>query len=167
MNTSWWYCWWTKSCTTNHDDYPIIYRVLTIPVIFFRRLLAGLFKKTWKAIGRVPIVESDPISFCSQATKLENCLGETLEPLTRKTSSWSGWNMRSKTIDQCKCPSWDLQQNHAWIGTHKVAQYIQVLALYFMSTKNHPITQCVCSREQEIHGVSLVCDYCSIRMCCE
>ena len=25
------YCWWTKSCTTNHDDYPIIYRVLTIP----------------------------------------------------------------------------------------------------------------------------------------
>ena len=27
----WRYCWWTKSCTTNHDDYPIIYRVLTIP----------------------------------------------------------------------------------------------------------------------------------------
>ena len=26
-----WYCWWTKSCTTNHDDYPIIYKVLTIP----------------------------------------------------------------------------------------------------------------------------------------
>ena len=25
------YCWWTKSCTTNHDDYPIIYRVFTIP----------------------------------------------------------------------------------------------------------------------------------------
>ena len=25
------YCWWTKSCTTNDDDYPIIYRVLTIP----------------------------------------------------------------------------------------------------------------------------------------
>ena len=22
------HCWWTKSCTTNHDDYPIIYRVL-------------------------------------------------------------------------------------------------------------------------------------------
>ena len=27
----WWYCWWTKSCTTKDDDYPIIYRVLTIP----------------------------------------------------------------------------------------------------------------------------------------
>ena len=26
------YCWWKKSCTTNDDDYPIIYRVLTIPV---------------------------------------------------------------------------------------------------------------------------------------
>ena len=26
-----WYCWWTKSCTTKDDDYPIIYRVLTIP----------------------------------------------------------------------------------------------------------------------------------------
>ena len=25
------YCWWTKSCNTNHDDYPIIYRVLYIP----------------------------------------------------------------------------------------------------------------------------------------
>jgi len=33
----WWtvphstYCWWTKSCTTKDDDYPIIYRVLYIP----------------------------------------------------------------------------------------------------------------------------------------
>ena len=26
-----WYCWWTKSCTTKDDDYPIIYRVLTTP----------------------------------------------------------------------------------------------------------------------------------------
>ena len=25
------YCWWTKSCTTKDDDYPISYRVLTIP----------------------------------------------------------------------------------------------------------------------------------------
>ena len=25
------YCWWTKSCTTKDDDYPMIYRVLTIP----------------------------------------------------------------------------------------------------------------------------------------
>ena len=25
------YCWWTKSCTTKDDDYPIMYRVLTIP----------------------------------------------------------------------------------------------------------------------------------------
>ena len=25
------YCWWTKSCTTKDDDYPIIYSVLTIP----------------------------------------------------------------------------------------------------------------------------------------
>ena len=25
------YSWWTKSCTTKDDDYPIIYRVLTIP----------------------------------------------------------------------------------------------------------------------------------------
>ena len=25
------YCWWTKSCTTKDDYYPIIYRVLTIP----------------------------------------------------------------------------------------------------------------------------------------
>ena len=25
------YCWWKKSCTTNDDDYPIVYRVLTIP----------------------------------------------------------------------------------------------------------------------------------------
>ena len=27
------YCWWTKSCTTKHDDYPIIYRVSTIQVV--------------------------------------------------------------------------------------------------------------------------------------
>ena len=25
------YSWWTKSCTTKDDDYPILYRVLTIP----------------------------------------------------------------------------------------------------------------------------------------
>ena len=25
------YCWWTKSCTTKDDNYPIIYRGLTIP----------------------------------------------------------------------------------------------------------------------------------------
>ena len=25
------YSWWTKSCTTKDDDYPIVYRVLTIP----------------------------------------------------------------------------------------------------------------------------------------
>ena len=25
------YCWWTKSCTTKDDEYPIIYKVLTIP----------------------------------------------------------------------------------------------------------------------------------------
>jgi len=25
------YCWWTKSCTTKDDDYPIVYRGLTIP----------------------------------------------------------------------------------------------------------------------------------------
>ena len=25
------YCWWTKSCTTKDDNYPIIYGVLTIP----------------------------------------------------------------------------------------------------------------------------------------
>ena len=30
------YCWWTKSCTTKKDDYPIIYRVLTIPGETFR-----------------------------------------------------------------------------------------------------------------------------------
>ena len=31
LYTSLYYCWWTKSCTTKDDDYPIIYRVLTIP----------------------------------------------------------------------------------------------------------------------------------------
>jgi len=25
------YCWWTKSCTTKDDNYPIIYKVLAIP----------------------------------------------------------------------------------------------------------------------------------------
>ena len=30
-NSYLYYCWWTKSCTTKDDDYPIIYRVLTIP----------------------------------------------------------------------------------------------------------------------------------------
>ena len=25
------YCWWTKSCTSKDDDYPIVYRALTIP----------------------------------------------------------------------------------------------------------------------------------------
>ena len=25
------YCWWTKSCTTKDDEYPMIYRLLTFP----------------------------------------------------------------------------------------------------------------------------------------
>ena len=28
-----WYCWWTKSCTTKDDDYPIIDMVSTIPSV--------------------------------------------------------------------------------------------------------------------------------------
>ena len=31
MGVSRTYCWWTKSCTTKDDDYPIIYKVLYIP----------------------------------------------------------------------------------------------------------------------------------------
>ena len=31
LRDSWWYCWWTKSCTTKDDDYHIFDRVLTIP----------------------------------------------------------------------------------------------------------------------------------------
>ena len=31
MDSSWSYCWWLKSCTTKDDDYPNIYRALTIP----------------------------------------------------------------------------------------------------------------------------------------
>ena len=27
------YCWWTKSCTSKDDDYPIIYRVFYIQVV--------------------------------------------------------------------------------------------------------------------------------------
>ena len=27
LGTIGWYCWWTKSCTTKDDDYPIIYKV--------------------------------------------------------------------------------------------------------------------------------------------
>ena len=25
--TGWWYCWWKKSCTSWHGDYPVFYRV--------------------------------------------------------------------------------------------------------------------------------------------
>ena len=50
------YCWWTKSCTTKDDDYPIIYRVLTIPggagfcpsTVF--PFLPGVFHKTVKKL---------------------------------------------------------------------------------------------------------------------
>ena len=44
-----WYCWWTKSCTTKDDDYPIIYRVLTIPGVvqdFFHQQYV-----TWKRLN--------------------------------------------------------------------------------------------------------------------
>ena len=47
------YCWWTKSCTTKDDDYPIIYRVLTIPGG------AGFCPSTVWLVFRGPILQSD------------------------------------------------------------------------------------------------------------
>ena len=41
------YCWWTKSCTTKDDDYPMIHRVLTIPGG------AGFPSTVWMAIDLV------------------------------------------------------------------------------------------------------------------
>ena len=52
-----WYCWWTKSCTTKDDDYPIIYRVLTIPggagfrpstVLLYPKVLFWTFHRSYR-----------------------------------------------------------------------------------------------------------------------
>ena len=58
----WWisYGWWTKSCTTKDDDYPIVYRVLTIPgdagfcpsTVWF-----PFWKELYDALGRM--IEND------------------------------------------------------------------------------------------------------------
>ena len=46
---TWKYCWWTKSCTTKDDDYPIIYRVLYIPggAGFLPSTVARFFGDFW------------------------------------------------------------------------------------------------------------------------
>ena len=66
------YCWWTKSCTTKDDDYPIIYRVLTIPggagfrpstVVYSFGFFSGIseassssYSKPWSSFSHFPIV---------------------------------------------------------------------------------------------------------------
>ena len=49
------YCWWTKSCTTKDDDYPIIYRVLTIPggAGFCPSTVCWTCSKCWKSGEKV------------------------------------------------------------------------------------------------------------------
>ena len=51
----WRYCWWTKSCTTKDDNYPIIYRVLTIPGGAGFRPSTVLSPKRWEVpVFKVP-----------------------------------------------------------------------------------------------------------------
>ena len=44
------YCWWTKSCTTKDDNYPIIYSVLTIPdgAGFLPSTVSTAYNGDWK-----------------------------------------------------------------------------------------------------------------------
>ena len=51
------YCWWTKSCTTKDDEYPIIYRVLTIP----------------GGAGVCPSTAMQLCHICKYVTPLEQC----------------------------------------------------------------------------------------------
>ena len=87
------YCWWTKSCTTKDDDYPIIYRILYIPggCLGFLPSTVGV----WMGYSRRPynkfvwkegILPNHP-NCCSSAGARATCIGVAL----------IGQNMRVKT----------------------------------------------------------------------
>ena len=65
-----WYCWWTKSCTTKDDDYPIIYKVLYIP----------------GGAGFLPSTVSTPLQWFEMESDL-CCLSGVLIP-TRTPGRW-------------------------------------------------------------------------------
>ena len=67
---TWWYCWWTKSCTTKDDDYPTIHRVLAIPGG------AGFCPSTvygWCSIILRDLKHQTPMSWDGRLQPLENC----------------------------------------------------------------------------------------------
>ena len=44
----WWYCWWTKSCTSSKGKYPLTYRV-------FLYILGRCFLDFWTINSRIPV----------------------------------------------------------------------------------------------------------------
>ena len=91
------YCWWTKSCTTKDDYYPIIHRVLTIPggagfhpstvgqSGFVLELLVGKPWRVWAAWSAVPtrlLQLRLPESCATQLHQWSGCFG----------ISWCGLN---------------------------------------------------------------------------
>ena len=74
-----WYCWWTKSCTTKDDAYPIV-GFLTIPAIagFLPSTVLPPQKRGWNSythrrisIGTVPkMEESSPMFFSCMDVRL-------------------------------------------------------------------------------------------------
>ena len=67
LESPWSYCWWTKSCTTKDDNYPIIYRVLTIPggagflpsTVSFLQIFSSTFSSI-SYISQIPIFHVPP-----------------------------------------------------------------------------------------------------------
>ena len=55
------YGWWTKSCTTKDDDYPIVYRVLTIPggAGFCPSTVLQYIRVTYRLVKRKTLAQDD------------------------------------------------------------------------------------------------------------
>ena len=59
------YRWWTKSCTTKDDDYPIIYKVLTIPGMVVQDFVhqQSVTKNKWSCFFfQISTLQQDPPS---------------------------------------------------------------------------------------------------------
>ena len=115
------YCWWTKSCTTWDDNYPIIYRVLTIPGgAGFLPSTIGFSWLVMRVDNHHPLMVSFPYSSHTIPISLEGILWEAYHkgvPLllmlqkSGKLTSWGkgSWNLPLFTTGCC------IHSNGGWL----------------------------------------------------
>ena len=101
------YCWWQKSCTTKDDDYPILYRVSTIPGG------AGFHPST---VSQIHPLERHSLSRIFGTEVDEKMAKESYSAcLEQKTKGWYTRRSCHKGVFVvCKDRIWDFMDADSW-----------------------------------------------------